>query len=55
MWVYNNKIIDFVKFSHIIMQCSPYQVVTSKIYCLKQHFLLPAANLRFNEKLINKK
>ena len=23
-------------------QCSPYQAVTSKIYHLKQHFLLPA-------------
>ena len=24
------------------IQCSPYQAETSKIYCLKQHFLLPA-------------
>ena len=55
MWVYNNKSIDFVKFTHIITQCSPYQVVTGKIYCLKQHFLLPAATVVFTEKLINKR
>ena len=28
-------------------QCSPYQAVTSKIYRLKQHFLLLATSWRF--------
>ena len=26
----------------LVVQCSPYQAVTGKIYRLKQHFLLPA-------------
>ena len=26
----------------VLFQCSPYQVVTVKIFCLKQHFLWPA-------------
>ena len=25
-------------------QCSPYQAVTGKIYCLKEHFLPPATS-----------
>ena len=31
------------------MQCSPYQVVTGKIYCPKQHFLPPATVWRFTK------
>ena len=30
-------------------QCSPYQVVTSKIYCLKQNFLPPASTWSFTK------
>ena len=30
-------------------QCSPYQAVTGKIYCLKQQFLLPATSGRFTK------
>ena len=29
---------------HCIVQCSPYQAVTSKIYHLKQQFLWPATS-----------
>ena len=35
-----------------MMQCSPYQAVTGKIYCLKQHFLLPATAQRFTQVVI---
>ena len=33
--------------NHNKLQCSPYHAVTSKIYHLKQHFLLPATVWRF--------
>ena len=31
------------------LQYSPYQAVTSKFYCLKQHFLLPATAQKFTK------
>ena len=34
---------------HQGLQCSPYQAVTSKIYCLKQNFLLPTTTRRFTK------
>jgi len=36
-------------FFTILMQCSPYQAVTGKIYCLKQQFLPPATSWWFTK------
>ena len=33
---------NFVEGNNLLLQCSPYQAVTGKIYRLKQHFLPPA-------------
>ena len=33
----------------VLFQCSPYHVVTVKIFCLKQHFLRPATAWRFTK------
>ena len=33
----------------VLFQCSPYQAVTVKIFCLKQHFVRPATAWRFTK------
>ena len=45
--------------SSSVIQCSPYQAVTSKLYCLKQHFLLPVTawsvtKIQYTHKLFKK-
>ena len=45
--------------SSSVIQCSPYQAVTGKLYCLKQHFLLPATawsdtKIQYTHKLFKK-
>ena len=45
--------------SSSVIQCSPYQAVTGKLYCLKQHFLLPVTawsvtKIQYTHKLFKK-
>ena len=48
-----------IDYSSSVIQCSPYQAVTGKLYCLKQHFLLPVTawsvtKIQYTHKLFKK-